>query len=142
MLRTSCLDIPKAECIFYTFYFQALMNRVQELGENSGFPQALLSRIRLLELIFFKFSVYRCMIFPCLMYSVLAHLLKKKTDRGLYYKLQPCLIRAICFFRIDLLLNYLSSPKTSPISTSIHSPTPKAPSSSSETTILTSPSQG
>ena len=38
------------------------MNRVQELGENSGFPQALLSRIRLLELIFFKFSVYRCMI--------------------------------------------------------------------------------
>ena len=64
MLRTSCLDIPKAECIFYTFYFRALMNRVQELGENSGFPQALLSRIRLLELIFFKFSVYRCMIFP------------------------------------------------------------------------------
>ena len=64
MLRTSCLDIPKAECIFYTFYFLALMNRVQELGENSGFPQALLSRIRLLELIFFKFSVYRCMIFP------------------------------------------------------------------------------
>ena len=38
------------------------MNRVQELGENSGFLQALLSRIRLLELIFFKFSVYRCMI--------------------------------------------------------------------------------